>query len=121
MTAPIPVRVTRHRCPYCPKSYSRPGRTLEHIARCKRNSDNRGCMTCRHFDDFDGCAVGVSLDGRDACTRCGGQNYVFTGEVWRPRFAKPGRVMAQCPECGGDGAEVKPGPIVHCEKWETVR
>lgn len=120
---PIPVRVLRHACPHCGRTHSRPGRAREHMARCWFNPEARGCKTCKHFEAYgpewgDNCGKDVDLSGRPACTRCGGANYVPTGEIFRPRFAKPGRVMAQCPECGGDGAERKAGPIVGCGQWE---
>ncbi len=94
------------------------------MRRCWWNPEARGCKTCKHFngpyaDWGDECDLGVDLSGRPACENCHGQNYVFTGEMHRQRFQKPGRVMGQCPKCKGDGAEIKPGPIIHCEKWEA--
>lgn len=123
MTSPIPVRVTRYRCPHCPRTASSRARSVEHMARCWRNPEARGCKTCRHFEPAwseppdwttgyggsgadEACGVDVDLTGRPACDNCHG-----TGE----ELGGP-----ECPECGGDGAEVKPGPIVHCEKWEAV-
>ncbi|MCW2768525.1 MAG: hypothetical protein JWO11_4484 [Nocardioides sp.] len=123
MSEPIPVRVLRHKCPHCGRTASRPGRAREHIARCWHNPEARGCKTCKHFEPYggesdDGCDAGVSLTGRAACGGCGGANFVFTGEYFRPRFAAGGPVMGPCPQCGGDGAEIKPGPIVGCDRWE---
>lgn len=131
MTGPIPVRVLRHRCPHCTKTYNRPGRTREHMGRCWNNPEARGCKTCQHFVEghdacgcepgcnwgnagqpvHEGCAVGVNLSGRPACGNCQGE-----GET----FDRGSLGVSECPECGGDGAEVKPGPIVHCEKWEAI-
>lgn len=106
------------------------------MGRCWHNPEARGCKTCKHFesaaeqccgapdlnqcytpfcaDAADQCRAGVSLAGRPACPGCGGYGWadINTG--------------AQKP-CGphltpvhiGDGREVKPGPIVGCEKWET--
>ena len=131
MTAPIPVRVLRHKCPHCPRTATRPVRVREHMARCWYNPAARGCKTCAHFEQDPGdaeiglvggesCDVGVSLAGRPACGRCGGANWLPTGETFRPRFATGGPVYAQCPDCGGNGAEVKPGPIVHCDSWKEA-
>lgn len=121
---PIPVRVLRHACPHCGRTHSRPVRAREHMARCWQNPEVRGCKTCKHFEPYgpewdDECTAGVDLSGHPACGGCGGANWVPTGEIFRPRFATGGPVLAQCRECGGNGREVKPGPIVGCSKWET--
>ena len=105
MAEPIPVRVTRYRCPHCPRGHSTRRRAVEHIARCWHNPDVKSCKTCKHFErNYDGygedCNLGIDLSGRPACQRCYGMS-------------------AGCPECGGDGAEIRPGPIVDCEKWEA--
>jgi len=115
---PIPVRVLRHRCPFCGRTASRPGRAREHIARCWHNPAARGCKTCRHFDGpvpewGDTCAVGVDLAGRRACPGCGGFGWCDIS------------AGAQVP-CNsevtaahiGNGAEIKPGPIIGCHDWE---
>lgn len=119
MSQPIPVRVTRYRCPHCTRSASSKQRCREHIARCWRNPDAKGCKTCKHFDNTyedygEDCNVGVDLTGRPACKTCHG-----TGQV----FIDPdglGGGVSECQECGGDGAEIKPGPITGCEKWEPA-
>ena len=122
MAEPIAVRVTRYRCPHCARSHSSRGRAVQHVGCCWRNPEAHGCKTCQHFerdaDGYEGCGLGVDLTGRPACERCGGFNFVDTGETFHPRFAAAGRVMAQCPDCGGNGGEVKAGPIIHCEKWQ---
>lgn len=117
MTAqPIPVRVLRHQCPFCSRTHSRPGTAREHIARCWRNPEVRGCKTCKYFEQDPGepdvglmggesCDMGVDLDGRPACAECGGHDY---SDPWN----------SGCGTCHGDGQEIKPGPIVHCAKWE---
>lgn len=126
MTAePIPFRVLRYRCPTCPRTASSKARMVEHIGRCWLNPEARGCKTCKHFEpqgpeNADGCRAGVDLTGRPACTGCGGANWLPTGEIFRPRFAMGGPVYAQCPDCGGDGAEIKPGPIVGCDRWQAA-
>ena len=114
MTEPIPVRVTRYRCPYCPRGHSTRRRAVEHIARCWRNPDVKSCKTCKHFErNYDGygddCNLGIDLSGRPACTRCCGSGRLF--EI--------GGVV-DCPECSGDGAEIRPGPTVDCDKWEGL-
>jgi hypothetical protein len=122
---PIPIRVLRHACPHCGRTHSRPGRAREHMARCWFNTDAKGCKTCKHFEPAWGspaepeigyggdyapefCHVGVDLTGRPACERCGGYGDVPGEELG----------MTECPDCAGDGAEIKPGPIVGCELWE---
>lgn len=137
MTAePIAVRQIRYKCPFCPRTHSRPVRAREHIGRCWLNPDARGCKTCKHFesaaeqccgapdlnqcytpwcaDVADRCRAGVSLAGRPACGACSGSGEVV--DVFDDEFEHP---VAVCPACDGDSAEVKPGPIVHCEKWEA--
>ncbi len=117
MSEPIPIRVLRHACPHCGRTHSRPVRAREHMARCWQNPEAKGCKTCKHFNpawgespepdigyrgyyEPEGCEVGVDLTGRPQCKTCGGHG------------------ATECPECSGDGAEIKPGPIVHCEKWQ---
>jgi len=131
MSQPIPVRVLRHKCPHCGRTASRPGRAREHIARCWHNPDAKGCKTCKHYRGWadacgcepgcnwggepiaEHCDVGVSLAGRPACFGCGGSGWADTN-------------VGASVECGpersvnhiGDGAEIKPGPIVGCDRWE---
>ncbi len=126
MTTPIPVRVLRHKCPHCSRTASRPVRVREHMARCWYNPAARGCKTCAHFEQDAGdaeiglvggesCAVGVSLAGRPACPGCGGHGWADTN--WggqRPCGPETTTVHV------GDGAEVKPGPIVHCDFWKEA-
>lgn len=127
MTAPIPVLVRRHKCPHCPRTASRPVRVREHMERCWFNPATRGCKTCKHHDfeygepdvglhgDGDVCDQGVNLDGRPACTPCGGSGWKDTSagaQVPCNAEVTVGHV--------GDGAEVKPGPIVHCDLWEAA-
>ena len=103
MNEPIAIRVTRYRCPTCARSHSTKSRCREHIARCWFNPEARGCKTCRHFEfGYEGeeCAVGVSLAGRPECDTCLG-------------------LFEDCEACGGNWPAVKPGPIVHCDKWEA--
>lgn len=110
MTAqPIPFTTTRYRCPTCPRTASSKARMVGHIGRCWLNPEARGCKTCEHFEQWgpenhDACAVGVDLSGRPACPTCGG-------------FSDP---WNECPVCDGKGAEIKPGPIVHCDRWEAT-
>jgi hypothetical protein len=92
------------------------------MARCWQDPANRACKTCAHLDVGDyaepevgypgreeSCVKGIDLSGRPACTRCGG----YGTTILPPDFG-----VSECGDCGGDGAEVKPGPIVHCEMWE---
>lgn len=121
MTAPIAVRVTRYQDPWCGRTHSSRRRAVEHMARCWRNPDVRGCKTCRHFIQDPGeadvglmggewCDRGVDLGGRKACTSC------FGGKVGGIEFDTDQTV---CTDCNGDHAEVKAGPIVHCDLWEA--
>jgi len=114
MTAPIPIRVLRYKCPHCGRSASRPSRTREHMARCWHNPEARGCKTCKHFEAYgpewgDSCGKDVDLTGRPACKTCGGYGTV-------PGDWELG--MTECPDCAGDGGEIKPGPMVGCAEWE---
>ncbi|HEY9415037.1 MAG TPA: hypothetical protein VIQ30_09790 [Pseudonocardia sp.] len=118
MSEPIPFRVTRYRCPHCPRTASSKARTVEHIGRCWRNPAARGCKTCKHFDNTyedygEDCAAGVDLAGRPACPDCHGTGYA-AGFLRLPDDG------TKCPTCKGDAAEIKPGPIVGCEKWEAA-
>jgi hypothetical protein len=98
------------------------------MPRCWNNPEARGCKTCKHFEPawseppdwvtgFGGagaeesCNADVDLSGRSACGTCNGCGEVLSGELG----------VSECPECGGDGAEVKPGPIVHCAMWEAAQ
>jgi hypothetical protein len=105
--------VRRYRCPFCPRTASRPIRIREHAARCWSNPAARGCKTCKHFErDYEGgesCGQDVSLDGRPECTACGGFGSVI----------KASGGVSECPECSGEPA-VRPGPIVHCGLWEAL-
>lgn len=138
VSQPIPFRVTRYRCPHCPRTGSSKALVTEHIGRCWLNPAARGCKTCVNYLEPaeacgcepgcnwggpeggypERCAAGISLAGREACERCGGANVLPTGEIFRPRLAKAGPVYARCEACGGDGGAVKPGPIVHCHEWQ---
>lgn len=84
------------------------------MARCWLNPDAKGCKTCKHFsidsDGYDECAVDVDLTGRPACTTCNGSGGVF---------AMPSLGYSECPTCGGDGAEIKSGPVVGCLHWQA--
>jgi len=115
-TEPIPFRALRYRCPHCPRTGSSKARITEHIGRCWTNPDARGCKTCRHFrvdiDHGESCQVGVDLSGRPECEACHG-----TGQV----FDRGTLGASECPDCGGDAAEIKRGPIVHCDRWELDR
>ena len=52
MTAVAPelITVTRHRCPFCRRSWAHKTPAAEHIARCWRNPAARSCKTCAHYD-----------------------------------------------------------------------
>lgn len=116
MPEPIPFTTTRYRCPHCPRTGSSKARITEHIGRCWLNPAARSCKTCKHFEPYgpenaDACEVGVDLTGRPQCKTCGGFGDV-PGE---------GLGMTECHDCAGDGGEIKPGPIVHCDRWEANR
>jgi hypothetical protein len=111
VTQPIPFRVTRYRCPHCPRTGASKARVREHIGRCWTNPATRGCKTCKHFEPYgpesgDSCAVGVDLGGQKKCGVC---------------FGIPDVLDEVCPDAAnhdGDGREVKAGPIVGCDRWE---
>jgi len=72
MTEPIPFKVTRYRCPHCPRTASSKARMVDHIGRCWTNPEARGCKTCAHYaQNYEGaefCAVGVDLAVGDGAT-----------------------------------------------------
>lgn len=120
MTAPlepIPVLVRRSKCPHCSRTTTRPSRTREHMARCWKNPDARGCKTCKHFvspwesEGEEYCDRYVDLAGRPSCPDCDGMG--TTGDI----FSREG--LSTCTTCNGDAQAVKPGPIVHCDLWEA--
>jgi hypothetical protein len=117
---PIPVRVTRYACPSCGRTASSKSGARKHMGRCWHDPANRGCKTCVYFNPGDShdpetgypgsdehCMQGVDLSGCPACARCGGGGELFMGGG-----------VSECGDCAGDGAEVKPGPIVHCDLWQ---
>lgn len=55
--APIPVRVTRYRCPSCNHRTSKKALTREHMRRCWWDPANRGCKTCANFEPNDCCGM----------------------------------------------------------------
>lgn len=123
MTAPIAVRVTRYQDPHCGRTHSSRRRAVEHMARCWRNPDTRGCLTCRNFEQDlrdvevglpggESCAVGVSLAGQPG--------YIICEQHIDPECPFGTSAADQCPDCRTDGKAGKPGPIVHCEKWEAA-
>lgn len=113
MGEPIPVRVTRYRCPHCARSHSSRAGAVRHIARCWHNPDARGCKTCANFcpGSDDVCAAGVDLTGRPACAGCKGVGATVDAGTLG---------VSECGTCGGDASEVKPGPIVGCPMWEAA-
>lgn len=114
MSEPIPVQVTRYRCPSCGRTANSRSRAREHMARCWLDPENRGCKTCRLFDqtmEGEFCGAGVNLAGKTHCKRCDG--FGFT-----PDGADVGHA---CPECDNDPDrrdEVKGGPIIRCAMWQ---
>lgn len=48
LAEPIPVRVTRYRCPFCRRGHSTKARAVDHIGRCWHNPAVRACKTCAH-------------------------------------------------------------------------
>lgn len=91
MLEPIPVRVTRYRCPHCHRSHASKARCVAHIGRCWDNPEARGCKTCEHFQPYErggydspdmpeACALGIRLS------------------------------------TGGEASNL----LVHCTKWEKV-
>jgi hypothetical protein len=53
MTAPVAVRSVRHQCPHCRRTWARRAAAVAHVARCWRNPEARGCLTCAHFEPFE--------------------------------------------------------------------
>lgn len=101
MSEPIPVKVTRYRCPTCPRTGSSKARIREHHARCWTNPEARGCKTCKHFEE-------ATDDRCDAPYGCGACHDI-------PESCAVDVSLAGRPECG-----IKPGPIVGCDRWERA-
>lgn len=117
MTAlqPIPIRVVRHACPHCGRTHSRPGRAREHMARCWRNPEARGCKTsCAHFEPYgpewgDSCGRGIDLTGPivgcdhwQAAPRC--------QDPACPDFGDPDFGEGTCPAEHADPRPAEPAP-----------
>lgn len=95
---PISILVRRSKCPHCGRTHSRPVRTREHMARCWRNPEARGCLTCRHFQS-------AESDGPDWSIGYGGHY-------------EPDSCAIDVSLAGDESEGIKPGPIVHCPAWE---
>lgn len=55
---PIPIVVTRYKCPHCHRSRSKQTAAYEHMQRCWYNPAARGCKTCaNYYPGDDGCGV----------------------------------------------------------------
>ncbi|MBM9509936.1 hypothetical protein [Actinacidiphila acididurans] len=50
LPVPVPVQVTRYKCPFCTRSRSRKQAIEQHIARCWHNPEVRACKTCTHYE-----------------------------------------------------------------------
>ncbi|WP_328465497.1 hypothetical protein OHA21_43745 [Actinoplanes sp. NBC_00393] len=135
MSQPIAFKTIRYRCPHCPRTGSSKARVADHIGRCWTNPAARGCKTCANYEgpgDACGCEpgcnwggpaggypehcrAGVNLAGRPECPACGGHGWkgISVGaEIPCNSEVTIGHV--------GDGKAVKPGPIVHCDRWEVA-
>lgn len=102
MSEPIPFTVTRYRCPCCPRTGSSKARVREHIGRCWHNPDAKGCKTCKYYEPGE--------PGGEVC---------FPG---RPCNCNQGEEesCAVGVSLSGNDFDIKPGPIVGCEKWEAA-
>lgn len=89
LAAPEAFTTTRHRCPFCRRSWAHRAAAARHVARCWLNPAARSCKTCAIFEPAhdacgcepgcnwgspsggvpDSCAAGVDLDGtvKTAC------------------------------------------------------
>jgi hypothetical protein len=99
---PVAITVTRHRCPFCPRSWSKRPAAVAHIGRCWKNPANRSCKTCVHFQE-ERVSSDQCIPGRDcgcnswpeACTHQGGPEELagpVTGcSLWqgRPGYRVP--------------------------------
>jgi hypothetical protein len=106
---PIPLAVTRWKCPHCSRSRAAKKATAEHIGRCWYNPAVRGCKTCKYFEPYipygdepEGCGAGIDLNAT-SCKVCG-----FDVRLDDERT---------CPE-HPDAETIVAGPIIHCELWE---
>ncbi|GAA2696407.1 hypothetical protein [Actinoplanes palleronii] len=100
MNQPISFRTTRYRCTHCPRSGASKARVRDHIGRCWKNPEARGCKTCKHYQE----PWDDTCDAPGGCVGCTGGD----------ESCAAGVSLAGQPEHG-----IKPGPIVHCVKWEA--
>lgn len=50
MSQPVAIRVTRHQCPHCRRTWAHKQAATAHIDRCWHNPDNRACKTCVRYE-----------------------------------------------------------------------
>jgi hypothetical protein len=65
---PIAVKVTRYRCPFCPRGWSRKSAAAVHVARCWNNPAVGNCKTCANFEREEeacGCKPGCNWGNND--------------------------------------------------------
>lgn len=95
MSEPIPIRVTRYKCPHCARSHSKKAACVGHIGRCWHNPENQSCATCAHWQapgDGEQCIPGDNC----SCNRY--------------------------PQACGAGEDLAPEerPRLRCPKWEAI-
>lgn len=94
VSLPIPVVVTRHQCPHCRRTWSKPAAATAHIGRCWKNPAAAGCKTCAHFDQEptgESCFPGRPCNCNDGYEQC------------------------------GVGRDIDGGPAIHCPLWEAQK
>lgn len=95
MSDPIPLKVTRWKCPHCNHTRAHKKTSVEHIARCWHNPENQTCATCANWQP----------PGNGA--RC---------------FPERDCDCDVYPQDCGAGEVLDPDetPRMHCPKWEVI-
>lgn len=96
MNQPIPIRVTRYKCPHCARSHSKKPACVGHIGRCWYNPENRSCSTCVNWRAPGG---GVRCFPERDCDCDVYPQDCDAGEILQPDEA----------------------PRSNCPKWEAIR
>lgn len=72
MSEPIAFATTRHRCPYCRRSWAHKATAIKHMALCFADPERRTCKTCDHQERGEyGWACELGHEPGPSCPVCG--------------------------------------------------
>lgn len=112
MSAPIAFATTRHRCPYCRKSWAHKATAAKHMTVCFADPERRTCKTCAHDvapvftapDDYEERHCAKGLDQGPSCIGCGEHPEACGCDIgYRTRPATQLRVLCPAWEVSRDG------------------